>query len=352
MPPTRQRMLTPIVHVILQSAGQLGLERAQLLAAGGFSESDLRDLDGYVSMQQVIAMGREFARLCPDTNIGLAVLSFVQPARLGVLGYVLQHSPTLDSALHAFARYHSLLSDAVHWRIESITDADAGPQHALITVESHPDLAELGFPFETQVGVCVQVGRLLTGHNWSPIRMSFRHRPYGDRAEFDRFFGCPVAFAAERNQLVVPADALALPVVGAQPALRPSFMQLVETRLAKLRDPERPGQTRERVHALLVERISSGLSGREQAAGELGMSQRTLSRRLRAEGTSFREVLEAVRRELAEAWLDDPRNAVYEVAYLLGYSEPSTFHRSFRRWTGHSPDAWRQRQSQGTAPLP
>lgn len=354
------RVFTPIVHLVLQMAGALGVDRSHLLAVAGLTERDLIDRDGYVDLAKQVAIGKELCRLRPDRNIGLAALEYMRPGNLGVLGYVLQHSPTLGSALRAFARYQTLLSDAVTWRVTT-GDSEPGPAagssvpssgadglgagDATVTVECAEALQELGFPLETQVGSWVLIGRVLTGVTWVPRWLSLRHRPRGDVTEFHRFFQCPVSFGAATNQLVIPAEALALPVVGAQQALRPSFMRLVETRLEALRGPERRGDTSERVRALLIERISSGLTGRDQAARQLGMSQRTLSRRLRAEGTTFREILEEVRRELAEAWLDDPENAIYEVAYLLGYSEPSTFHRSFRRWTGHTPDAWRQERA-------
>lgn len=345
MPPTRQRVLTPIAHMVLQSAGELGVDRAHLLSVGGLTERDLHNRDGYVDLDKLVAVGREFMHLRPGINIGLAVLNFLQPSNLGVLGYVLQHSPTLHSALTAFARYQSLLSDAVSWRVRTESATAVGPGDAIVTVESAPLFEELGFPLETQVGAWVRIGRVLTGVSWAPRQISFCHRALGDEAEFEQVFQCPVRFASDRNELVVPADALSLPVLGAQQVLRPSFVQLAETRLAALPGSDRRGATHGRLFALLLERLPSGLTNRDEAARALGMSQRTLSRRLSEDGTSFRAVLEEVRMELAEAWLDNPENAIYEVAYLLGYSEPSTFHRSFRRWTGHTPQVWRQRRA-------
>ena len=96
-----------------------------------------------------------------------------------------------------------------------------------------------------------------------------------------------------------------------------------------------------RVRELLAAQIREGEPEQAQLARSLGMSERTLQRRLRDEGLAFAALVDKVRTELAELYLSDPKLAVFEVAFLLGYSEPSAFNRAFRRWTGQSPSQFR-----------
>lgn len=332
MPSEEPQVLVTVMQMVLQMGSALGIDRAELLQEIGVTEAELVDRDGYMPLHKQVALGEALARRRPGVNIGLVGLDYFRVSTLGVLGYVVSHCATLGDALEAFARYQTLLSPAVRWQV------DAGPP-ARIRIEAAPPMQRLAFPLETQVGSWVVMGRQLTQTQWSPVRVQLRHHPRGPAEEFTERLGCPVEFGAPVNELRLPADVLALPVVGARPELQPSLTQLVQTLLQAQPAPE---DHTSRVRALLLEQLPRGMTSKDEAARYLGTSPRTLTRRLQEEGVSFRELLEQVRQQLARAWLADPAVAIHEVAYLLGYSEPSTFHRSFRRWTGQTPTVWRR----------
>ncbi len=338
MPPPSVRVPVAIMNMVLQMGAALGLARADLLAQVGVDESTLANLDGYVDLHQQIALGQAIARARPGVNIGLVGLDYVRVSTLGVLGYVISHCPTLGGALEAFARYQNILSPAVRWDVQ----LGAPPR---IRIDAAPPMQALGFPLETQVGLWIVIGRELTGVDWAPTRVLLRHRPSGPAEEFVERYGCPVEFGAPVNELSLPDAVLALPVVGARPELQPSLVRLAQTVQQSMGPPR--DDHRARVRALLLEELPRGMTTKDEAARRLGLSPRTLTRRLTEQGVSFRELLEDVRQQLARAWLTDPSVAIHEVAYLLGYSEPSTFHRSFRRWTGETPTAWRRSQLAG-----
>ncbi|MEM7155114.1 MAG: AraC family transcriptional regulator ligand-binding domain-containing protein [Myxococcota bacterium] len=333
--PDDPKVQISVMHLVLHAAAGLGLDRATLLAEIGLEESALVDRDGYVLLSQQIALGEAMARARPGMNIGLATLDYVRPSMLGVLGYAIRHCANLRAALGAFMRYQAILSPAVSWQL---TDE---PEPRII-VEAHPRMQALAFPLETQLALWVMLGRRLTGVPWNPRRLQFRHHPAGPPEEFEQRVGCPAEFGAELNALTLPSDVLDLPVVGARPELQPSLLRLLEA--LKPQEPVEEGCAQQ-VEALLLEELTQGVTSKEQVAQRMGLSPRTLGRRLQEEGASFRELLESVRQRLAQAWLADPSVAIHEVAYLLGYSEPSTFHRSFRRWTGQTPAAWRDRSA-------
>lgn len=326
------RILVGATQMLLQTGMGLGLDRAALLSEAGLSEPDLADRDAYLPFARQVALGEAIIAARPGVNIGMAALRHVSPSDFGVLGYVITHSATLREALDGFVRFQRLLTDGVRWQVELGSDC-------AITVNADPAYARLGHPIEALVGLWIVIGRMLTGVAWSPLSVRFQHAPLGDPQEVEQNLGASVTFRAAKNEVRLALETLQLPVTAGRAALMPSLAQLAEARLAQI---DGFGTTTAQLRALMFERIPRGVTARSELARILGMSERTLNRRLHEEGTTFRDVLDGVRHELALAWLSDARHAVYEVAFLLGYSEPSTFYRSFRRWTGESPKEWRR----------
>lgn len=326
------RVLAGVTQMLLRTAAGEGLDRAALLSAAGLTEDQLADRDAYIDLDAHLALADEMVRHRPGVNLGLRALQHLSPATMGVLGYVIANNTDLRGALADFTRFQHLVTDTVDWRL-TIHD------QAIIEVVAHPRLSRLGHPIETMVGAWVALGRALTGVSWTPRSLQYQHAPLGDPAEHERFFGVPVAFEAPVNALCLDAAVLAFQVRGARPALRVPLMQHAEARLHA--DAGTP-PVAERLRTALSELVPAGDASQRAAARRLGLSERTLSRRLHGERTSFGAILDQVRRDLALGWLDDPSLAVYEIAFLLGYSEPSTFHRAFKRWTGTTPHAYRR----------
>src|SRR5262249_51637173 len=134
-------------------------------------------------------------------------------------------------------------------------------------------------------------------------------------------------------------ETLEIPLLRADAALQAILEAQVMAVIEKL---PRGEATTDAVRRYLAGGLGDGQPTLEQIAPRLHMSPRTLHRRLEEEGTSFRQVLSEVRRELAARHLSEGRLAIGEIAFLLGFSEPSAFHRAFKRWTGHAPLAWRE----------
>jgi AraC-like DNA-binding protein len=328
-----RRILVGAVQMLLHTGVALGIDRARLLASAELAESELRDRDAYVPLARQIALGRAIMRERPAVNIAASALARVSASDFGVLGYVITHAATLRGALDAFVRFQRLLTDGVRWSV-----SDGAP--CTIAVDVDPDYEALGYPVEALVGLWVKLGRALTNEAWSPIAVRFAHECPAGSHELDAILGVRATYGAARSEMVVSAETLGLPLAAGNAALMPSVRQLAEARLAEI-DGCAPFTSR--VRAALSSRLAAGDAGKTALARSLGVSERTLSRRLREDGTTFRDLLDDVRRDLALAWLREGAYAVYEVAYLLGYSEPSTFHRCFRRWTGgRSPSAWRK----------
>ena len=320
-------LATGLFRMVLGQGAAMGLARPELLAAAGLSETDLIDPDARLPLRCQLAVGHALARARPGENVGLAALRFMAPTSLGALGYALAHCATLHDAVHTFARFQGLVTNAAAWRLEGTR----------LTVAAHPDLVALGHPIENMVGLWVHLGRALIGERWVPRTVWLPHQPLGDPREHHAFFGVRPEFGAEHAGLDIPQHILERPVKGAQLAALSGLVELLESRLPRAKT----GSTTDSVRAVLRDQVTRGGGDKAAVAEALGMSPRTLSRRLKAEGQAFQPLLDEARSELAQHCLRDPGLAIYEVALLLGYSEPGPFHRAFRRWTGTSPSKWR-----------
>jgi AraC-like DNA-binding protein len=153
-------------------------------------------------------------------------------------------------------------------------------------------------------------------------------------------FGAPVRFNAPNNEIVLASTVLELPVHSANAALYPRLLHDLDTRQSQ---PPSHSKTIEEVRAHIVRTLEQGSPVKGAVARVLGMSARTLSRRLTEAGTTFEAILDRTRRGLAIEYLSNARIGITSVAMLLGYSEPSPFFRAFARWFGSTPAEYRTR---------
>jgi AraC-like DNA-binding protein len=193
---------------------------------------------------------------------------------------------------------------------------------------------------EFSLALAVRLARQATDTSFAPVEVDFAHRPPESLVEHRQFFRARLQFGQPANRILIARADADRALRGKDPAL----VGVVRRRLDRLL-AERPpdgDSTSAAVRRLLLEALDLGEPAAAAVARELGMSPRTLNRRLRAEGTWFRGILDAVRGERATALLSDPSVGIGEIAFVLGYSEPTAFHRSFKRWTGQTPLAFRR----------
>ena len=318
-----------------------GLDRADLLRAAGLGEMDVADPHGYVEITQQLRLGEAIAAQLPGVNFGLLAARAATTGSLGVLGLVLANTPTFEIAVRELIRYQRLVSDGLEWKVTQV------PEGLSVATRSVPALAHLIHPIEASLAMLITLGRTLTGVAWRPVRVGFCHQPVGDPAEHTALFGVPVRFAASASEMVLSPETLALPIHDAHPERHGPLVEHLRSVVAQV---DVADGTSGRVRAHLAATLSSGPVTLADVAARLHMSPRTLSRHLRGENTSFQRLLDGVRQDLVRGYLRNPAIAVYEVAFLLGYTEPSTFFRAFKRWSGQTPaDYRRQLRDDGSA---
>ena len=269
-----------------------------------------------------------------DAAIGVHVAEALPRGALDLVEYAFRSSATLAAGLERLARYGRVLSDRVAARME------AQGEGLLLLVRDtgstvlHPGRAEFA------LATAVKFAREGTGGDITPLQVCFAHPAPEDESPYRRFFRGAVRFGAGSNSMLLSAVDAARPLQAADEALA----SIVRRRLDKLlveRDLHGAGPLSGRVRRMMVEHLGETGLTPERVASALAVSRRTLSRRLADEGTSFRHILDDVRREFACALLQDRSLSIADVAFFLAYSEPTAFNRSFRRWTGQTPRAFR-----------
>jgi AraC-like DNA-binding protein len=191
-----------------------------------------------------------------------------------------------------------------------------------------------------RLAAVLQACRELSGVALVPSEVCFTHPQPPSTAAHRAHFRCPLRFDAPRASLLLRASDLALPMPKADETLAGYLSEYAEQVLASLTDASTTLGT---VRAAIWSLLGSEAPSLERVAAASGMSSRTLQRRLAEEGTSLTREIEEIRQVFAKAALLDPKISIEEISLLLGYAEPSTFYRSFKRWTGTTPRRFRER---------
>jgi AraC-like DNA-binding protein len=260
-------------------------------------------------------------------SLGLDVPTF------GVLGFLAMTSPELGTALDRMFRYQALLAEGERGTIEraggrvTISMLNWGP----------PRLAHQLWNEAGSVDIVVN-GRSMVGHEFEVLEVRFRHARSHAAERLRELLAAPLRFDAEDNAVVLPESVLALPMPSADPTMFELFDREAARRIADLEAPA--PSVLDDVRRMIEATLPDGVPELAALAQRLGQSPRTLQRRLAEHGTSLRKLIDDVRHELALRHLA-AELSIAEISWLLGFSQPSAFHRAFRRWTDRTPAQWR-----------
>jgi AraC-like DNA-binding protein len=268
-----------------------------------------------------------------DPCFGLRAGQYVHPTTFHALGYAWYASHTLHEALARFVRYTRMVSTGITLRlIEAAREVELTLTPATSAIR--PSMAAGDAAMVALVMLC----RAICGDAFHPLRVRMQRARPACAEEFETFFRAPIEYDAPDNAVVFDATALDQPLPTGNIELASASEQVIVDYLAHLDRTEIAMQ----VKAKLTEMLPSGRVGARQVAEALHVSVRSLQRKLADKGTSFAQLLEDTRRELARQYVSNSRLSVGEITYLLGFSDPANFTRAFRRWTGQSPSAFRQ----------
>ena len=336
--PVRGGSAARIVLKLLEFAAASGQDAQQLCRAAGIGWHALQNPDATVPTEAVERLGLLVAQQLGDPNFGLHLArSAGEMASFDPGLLMLMACSRVEESLQRMERWQGYWSDAARLVLLRLQDG-ACLRYETTRVAMVPELTRQ--IDEAALAKLVYGLRALTASEARPRVVRFRHAAPPDVREHQALFGCALAFGARHTELELDEALLQAPLPHANEAYRKIFQSQVEHALARL--PAGSGLARE-VRLAAEAALVRGHCTLAATARVLGTSARTLQRRLQAEGTSFGELVEALRRELAEAYLaqDIP---IQEIAWQLGYTSPSAFHHAFKRWTGMTPERARRKR--------
>jgi AraC-like DNA-binding protein len=325
-----------LVHDFLAFLERQGHPRADVCRAAGIDATRLEQPDARVPAAWMERLWPLAGQLTGDADVGLHSAESYNPGALGIVGYVVLSCRTAGDALDRLSRYVPLLNDGL--TVEVVDDGRRTTYRfgAVADRDSylHRDPRQA---FETlAAGMVVTLQRLATAP-CLPIEVCFRHQAPPSIAEHQRVFG-QVRFGQREDVVVYDNVTLRMPFISADAALLAVFEGNATRTLEAL---AARGGVSGRVLRVLGARLKGAVPPLSEVASALAMSERAVQRSLTEEQTSYRQLVDDVRKNLAIEHLSRPGTSATDVAFLLGFSEPSAFTRAFRRWTGAPPTAFR-----------
>jgi AraC-like DNA-binding protein len=323
MPLTSYTLSAGSINLILHLAQQKGASKESLCRQAGIDVQLLSDPDARFPTRHVQALWQAAIQQTGQEHLPLQMGESVNLFSLGVLAYLLMNCPTVEVVVRKLIQYQDIACAGV--RNTMGIDGENGllKSHLMDRDQINPSYA-----LESELSVYVSIFTQLTGVPVPIQEVHFGHASDKDPSEFRRVFGTPrIVFESSFTGIVFAASYLQTPVLNANASL----FNLTGTDTLGYR---------------VRKAITEGLKGEEPRLGsiarQLAMSERSIQLKLKEEGLTYQQLLDEVRKEMALSHLQEPYLSTTDIAYLLGFSEPSVFSRAFKKWIGTTPHAYRK----------
>lgn len=310
-----------------------GHDPRHVLSSVGIDPAFLHRSDARLPIESADALWCRTVDLVGDPCFGIKAAAHWHPSYLGALGYAWLTSRTLRGGIERIERYMSFVSGAVS-----------------LSLRSEQKGARAVFRFKTQsarqaeraalfIAVLTEMCRVNYVEPFDPVEVCFSQPMPSCAGDFYAFFRCPVSFSAGCDGVLFDHARLDEHLPGDNPQLAHVNDELMAQELRRLGEDDLIA----RIKAVLLAHLPSGDVSIAMVAKALHMSPSTLQRRIRALGSTYKRILDGLRRELAERYMAEGKRSVGEVSYLLGFSETAAFTRAFKRWTGATPREYQPR---------
>ena len=325
------RNTTVTVRMVLKACEAADVDTDELLAISGIERQLAEDPDGEVSFEQMRNFWQNAFRMSGDPYLAMHAAEQVIIGDYKCIDYLTIHAGTIAQSLENFCRYLILINTWIAWEI--IKEKDHVILRMVPAAGTIPPMT-----YEFVFSIYARRIRLLTEDSWSPAQIKFPFSPPPDPQVHYDFFKTDVQYDAAAGEFIV-AKACWNRVL---PDGDENLLQVLDEH-ARILLSQRPlpddfiGKVKQEI----VRDLHGGEALRDTIASRLGMSSRTLQRRLDEQGIAFADLLDDVRSELAKNKLLDSDLSLAEIGFLLGFSEQSSFTRAFKRWTGKTPRDYR-----------
>ena len=330
--PSCAGLMTRLAYAYARKAG---IDLPPLLRRAGLSVRDIADERAPLKVPAQIDCLNLIAAALHDRLLGFHLALAMDLRQTGFLYYLAASAETLGQALQRIARYSTAFNEGIRLQTDIGETLRVGFEYAGVSRQSDRQQIE---GWTTAIVRCC---RQITGRELQPVAVRLMHQRIPETSQLDSFFGRSVEMGAERDEVVFAGEAAKLPVVNADPYLSRLLIKVCEEVLARRK--ARTGVLRADVENAIAALLPHGQARLENVAQRLGVTPRTLRRKLATEGVTFAGMLEELRLALARHYLAEHQLSISRIAWLLGYTEVSAFSHAFRRWTGRTPRADRGR---------
>jgi AraC-like DNA-binding protein len=320
------------IYQLFREAQRRGITAAELFALTGLQVEEVAEFGRRVDAATLFGVWETLMRRLRDPRLPVLASTAAQADPRSAVSLLVEASATVREAFEQVARYGSAWSTIYSLRVQPWRDGGV-----VVTVDGL-GVDRLGERCEAEytVSEIVLMLRAFTG-GADPTVVRFAHPAPVCTDAHERLFGSTLSFGAPRTEIGIDAATLARPLQTA----RPGLAAILATQLDRLTGPERPQTFSLRVREALLDRLGREPVTAASTARALAVSERTLHRRLAAEGTTLRGLLDETRRSLALEMFNEHRYLVKEVASAVGFSSVRSLHRAYRRWTGTTPQGGR-----------
>ncbi len=326
--------LASIQHILWEILEDYGIDPDPVFRRVNLDPDLLFEPGARYPLADISALWRELEKLIEDPCFGLKTADHWHPSHFGTIGYAMLASGSVRMGLERLMRYHRVVSDA---RFGELVD---DPEHDKLHVRLNWNEEEPWTAAREDAALTYILSscRLNFNKRLDPRQVEMTHSRYECLRRYETFFNC-------RVRLNQPAPVLSFSTADVDKPLRSGDEYLAHFH-DKIMDDyvSRLSEVRliRSVQKVLAARLTDGLVTVDSVARQLGMSTRKLQRELKLEGTTYQQLLDRTRKELAQRYVRDVSNDLTEVAFILGFADLSTFSRSFKRWTGQSPSRYRK----------
>ncbi|MUT65769.1 helix-turn-helix domain-containing protein [Paenibacillus sp. NEAU-GSW1] len=327
-----------MVYPIMKAIARKKLDFDRFCQTAAFDPGLLRDAETRISGEELERLMNEAAAFTNDESFGLFQGRTTDISDMGILGYVMMHSETIENALKAYQRYNVILCSGANleWSSEggdirlrfARDDGRPMPRHCL----------------EDMTSSVYHLMGLMSNRTIPLLEVQFAHTAPADISPYTELFGVEPVFGNGESFLRFKQEVLSYPILYSDPKLRLAFEPIADEKKQHLLT----GRTlSSQVFQWMIGCMPARMPTLKQTAEAFGMSTRSLQEKLKEEDASFNELSARVRKELAQQYLRGKEFSIGEIAYLLHYSEPSAFHNAFKKWTGLAPAAYRKTTGNG-----
>lgn len=303
----------------------------RLWANTSLHTSCLDDPDLRIPLSDYFQVWNNALETSGDAALGLHIGEQSDSSSMGLVANVLIHEESFGDSLHQYARLYSLVNDGI--QLELI---EGQKTSALYFKHLDPTYYKIQ-DIERTLAICLTRTRLFIQKDIQLSRVGFAHSQQDYHAEYQRIFNCPVEFNQDTSFLEIDNELLKHAPSGKNPYTRSALLNYSNRALNKINRKRFSNQVRNHIIDLLQHKKADV----DEVAKRLHMSRHTLYRKLKLEDVAFQDLVEEIRKEKAIAMVQEPQPSLSEVAFLLGFSELSSFSRAFKRWTGKSPKQFR-----------